>query len=166
MKQVYKNPTFYYVVIPVIIGLWVLLSWTVSLPQAKSNWQEERSDYRAAQSVITEILQLDRERLNFADANKPAAEFDYARTAEKIASMFNIPASQYKLSSGRIITSGGQKSQSAKVTVKDVDVATFARFLSAIQLRWANLQCTKLKLTRQKGHPDKWDADLDLKYYF
>ena len=114
-----------------------------------------------------EILALDPDRLEFADSQNAAAEFDYASAIEKIANLCGIPPTNYKLSSGIIITSSsGQKSQSAKVGLKQVDITKFAKFLSTIQLRWANLQCIQVKLTKKKGLPDTWDVDLEFKYYY
>ena len=59
-----------------------------------------------------------------------------------------------------------EKSQTANVALKDVDLEKFAKFLSTIQLRWENLQCKRIKLTRKKGLPDTWDVDLVFKYYY
>ena len=166
MKEIYKNPTLYYIVVPITIALWPLLVWAVYLPQAEGNWKEEQRQYNKAQEIITKILTFDPDRLEFADSKNNAAEFDYAIAVEKVATSCNISSSNYNLSSGIIITSGGQKSQNAKVVLKQVDIAKFAKFLSMIQLRWANLQCTQVKLTRKKGLRDVWDVDLDFKYYY
>jgi len=166
MKEIYKNPTLYYILVPVVAALWPLLIWGVYLPAAANNWQVEGAQYSEAQSIMAEILALDPDRLEFADSQNAAAEFDYASAVEKIASLCRIPSTHYKLSSGIIITSGGQKSQSAKVGLKQVDITKFAKFLSTIQLRWANLQCAQVKLTKKKGLPDTWDVDLDFKYYY
>ncbi len=166
MKDLYRNPTLYYVLIPVIVSLWSLFMWGIYLPAAEHKWQAERAQYSKAQKIISEILVLDPERLEFADAKIASAEFDYAFAVEKTASLCKIQSTNYKLSSGVIITSGGQRSQNAKVTLKQVDITKFAKFLSTIQLRWANLQCTKVKLTKKKGLRDAWDVDLDFKYYY
>lgn len=166
MKEIYKNLTLYYIIVPVIAALWPLLIWGVYLPAAKHNWQVEKAQYNKAQSIMAEMLALDPERLTFADLQDAAAEFDYASAVEKTAGLCGIPPTGYKLSSGRITTSGGQKSQSAKVGLKQVDITKFAKFLSTIQLRWANLQCAGVKLTKKKGLPDTWDVDLDFKYYY
>lgn len=166
MKQIYKNPTLYYILVPVIVALWPLLIWGVYLPSARHNWQVETSRYNEGQSIMKEILTLDPDRLKFADSNNTAAEFDYASAVERIASSCGIPPTSYRLSSGIIITSEGQKSQSAKVGLKQVDITKFAKFLSTLQLRWANLQCAQVKLTKKKGLPDTWDIDLDFKYYY
>jgi predicted negative regulator of RcsB-dependent stress response len=166
MKEIYKNPALYYILVPVIVALWPLLIWGVYLPRARHNWQAESIQYGEAQTIIGEILTLDPERLAFADSQNAAAEFDYASAVEKVAGLCGISPTNYKLNSGIIITSGGQKSQSAKVSLKQVDVTKFAKFLSTIQLRWANLQCAQVKLTKKKGLPDVWDVDLEFKYYY
>jgi len=166
MKEIYKNPTLYYILVPVIVALWPLFIWGVYLPSAEHNWQVERAQYNKAQSVMAEILALDPDRLEFADTQNAAAEFDYASAVEKVANLCGVPSASYKLNSGIIITSGGQKSQRAKVGLKQVDITKFAKFLSTIQLRWANLQCAGVKLTKKKGLPDAWDVDLDFKYYY
>lgn len=166
MNQIYKNPTFYHILVPIIVALWPLFIRTVYLPEAKRSWQNEKTDYKKAQDIIAGILALDPGRLEFADSKTSAAEFDYANVVEKIADLFGIPSTNYKLSSGPIIKSGGQKSQSAKVILQEVDIARFAKFLSMIQLRWANLQCAQLKLDKRKGLPDTWGVDLEFKYYY
>lgn len=166
MKQIYKNPALYYILAPVIAALWPLLIWGVYLPAAGHNWQAETSQYNEGQGIIKEILALDPDRLKFADSNNASAEFDYASAIEKTAALCGIPPASYKLSSGIIITSAGQKSQNAKVSLMQVDVTKFAEFLSTLQLRWANLQCAQVKLTKKKGLPDSWDIGLDFKYYY
>jgi len=166
MKDIYKNPIFYYILVPVVVALWPLLVWVAYLPDAEDNLNDEKTQYKKAQEIMGDILSIDPGRLEFAGLKAPPAEFDYATAVEKIASLCKIPSTSYKLSSGIIITSGGQKSQSANVGLKQVDMAKFARFLSTIQLRWANLQCVRLKLTKKKGLPDTWDVDLDFKYYY
>jgi hypothetical protein len=166
MKQIHKNPTLYYILVPVAAALWSLFLWGLYLPQAERGWRVEKTQYDKAQQIIAEILALDSERLEFTDSKSGAAEFDYAVAVEKVATLCKISSANYKLSSGIIITTGGQKSQSAAVVLREVDISRFAKFLSTIQLRWANLQCTGVKLDRRKGAPDSWDADLDFTYYY
>ena len=168
MKDIYRNPILYYILVPVIAALWPLLIWGVYLPDAEKDWQAEKTQYIKAQKIMEEILKLDPDRLEFADLQTKAAEFDYANAIEKVASLCGIPSTNYRLSSGIIMTSSdGQKSQSATVALKDVDIVTFAKFLSTIQMRWANLQCVQIKkLKKKKGLPDRWDVDLEFKYYY
>ncbi len=166
MKELYRNPILYYAGVPVIVSLWSLLVWGVYLPGAEHEWQAEKAQYGKGQKIISEILALDSERLEFADAETATTEFDYAIAVEKTASLCRIPSANYRLSSGLPMTSGGQKSQNAKVVLKEVDITRFAKFLSTIQLRWASLQCVKVKITKNKGLRDAWDVDLDFKYYY
>ena len=166
MKDMYKNPTLYYIVVPVAVALWPLIVWSVHSPNTQQSWVHEKGQYIEAQKLIAEILTLDPDRVGFADAENAEAEFDYARAVEKVATLCNIPPTNYTRRSGPIIESGGQKSQSAKVLLKAVDITRFARFLSTIQLRWADLQCVRLKLTKKKGLPDAWDVDLEFRYYY
>jgi hypothetical protein len=166
MKEIYKNPALYYILAPVMVALWPLLIWGVYLPAAGRNWEVETSQYNEGQNIMTEILALDPDRLKFADSNNASAEFDYASAMEQTAGLCGIPSTDYKLNSGIIITSAGQKSQNAKVGLMQVDITKFAKFLSTVQLRWANLQCGQVKLTKKKGLPDSWDVDLDFKYYY
>jgi len=166
IRDIYKNPFFYYIFVPIVVALWPLFVWGVYLPNAKNNWKDDKSQYIEAQKIIKEILDTDRDRLEFADPNRTTTEFDYAIAVEKVAGLCRISPANYRLSSGIIITSGGQKSQTANVLLKEVDIKRFARFLSTIQLRWANLQCTRVNLKKKKGLPDTWDIDLDFKYYY
>jgi hypothetical protein len=166
MKDMLRNPIFYYMFVPALITLWPLLVWAVNLPNARQSCLREVTEYHKSQEIMMEILNLDRDRLAFADPNNVAAEFSYANAVDKVATLCRIPVSNYRLSSGIIIKTDENKSQNAKVVLKDVDIATFARFLSTLQLRWAKLQCTQVKFTKKKALPDKWDVDIDFKYYY
>jgi hypothetical protein len=165
VKDILKNPAFYYILAPVLAALWPLLVRGVYLPSAEHKWQLERSQYEKAQNVIKDILAIDPDRLT-ADSNNTDAEFDYASAIDETAASCGIPTADYKINSGIMLTTAGQKSQSAKVSLKSVDITRFAKFLSTLQLRWANLQCNQVKLTRKKGLPDSWDFDIDFKYYY
>jgi len=166
MKDIYKNPILYYIIVPIVVALWPLLVWATYLPRVEQNWEGGTNEYKQALAVMLDILTIDPDRLEFADTNDVAAEFDYAVAVDKIASQCRISAANYKLSAGPVMESRDQKSQTAKVALKGVDMARFAEFLSTMQLRWADLQCTKIKLTKKKGLPDTWDVDLDFKYYY
>jgi hypothetical protein len=166
MKEIYKNPFVYYIVVPVIAALWPIIIWGVYLPGVRANFGEDKDQYGKAQQTIDELLTADPERLNFTKEKDASAEFDYATAVQKTAEFCSIGAGNYKLSSGIIITSEGQKSQSANVSLKDVDITKAARFLSVIQLRWSGLQCTKIAIRKKKGLPDSWDVDYTFKYFY
>jgi hypothetical protein len=168
MKDIYKNPILYYIVVPVIAGLWPLLVWAIYLPAAQKDVEEQIAQYKKAEPIMMEILTLEPDRLEFADANDTAADFTYGEAIDRVASLCRIPPSKYNLSSAMIITTNDKKSQSASVDLKQVDIRKFARFLSMMQLRWANLQCEQLKLTKKQNLPDNdmWDVDIKFKYYY
>lgn len=168
MKDVYKNPILYCIAVPVIVGLWPLLVWTVYLPAAQRNIEEHMAQYKEAETKIMEILTIDPERLEFADSNDTSSEFTYTKAIGWVANRCGIPPSKYNLRSAMIITTQGQKSQSANVDLKQVSIVNFTNFLSMIQLRWANLQCERLKLSKKQNMPDPdiWDVDIEFKYYF
>lgn len=166
MKDIYKNPIAYYIVIPLVIILWPLLVWAVYIPRAEQSWDTEKNTYIDAQVTMAVILALDPDRLEAADPKTGAVKFDYMTIIDKVASACGIPFQNYTINSKPARTSKGQKTQAAKVILKPVDITTFARFLSKLQVTWANLQCEKVSLTKQKGTPDTWKIDLDFKYYY
>jgi hypothetical protein len=165
MKDIYKNPLLYYILVPAVIILWPLLVWAVYLPKAESSLDNDLDQYKKTQKTIEDILTLDSGRLQLADAKTGAAEFDYFNEVYRIAALSGIPQSNCTLNAGPIIP-GEQKSQSANISFKEVDIVKFAKFLSTIQLRWANLQCTRVRLSKIKKLPDTWNVDLDFKYYY
>jgi hypothetical protein len=166
MKDIYKNPLFYYIVVLVIAVLWPVVIWGIYLPAARARFSSDEDQYRKAQEVIGELLTVDPERLAVAQEKGASAAFDYATAVQQTAQFTSIPAAGYRLSSSPVITSEGQKNQSAYVSLKDVDITKAARFLSTIQLRWSGLQCTKVTLKKKKGLPDSWDVDFTFKYFY
>jgi hypothetical protein len=166
MKDIYRNPILYYILVPCLAALWPLLVWAVYLPGAKRGYEQDADQYRKAQVKIATILGRDPTRLELADPNKTADKFDYASAVDDIARMCRISPINYTVSSRPARISSGKKSQSATVALKQVDINSFATFLSKIQLRWANLQCDSVTLTHKKGLVDAWKVDLDFKYFF
>ena len=167
MKDLYKNPLLYYVLAPVMIGLWPLLVWAVYLPEAQKNVNEHIDQYKQAEPVMMEILALDPDRLEFVDENNNAPEFSWT-SVDQVANRCKIPEKKCELRSGMKIVSGGQENQSATVNLREVGITEFSEFLSMIQLRWVNLQCERVKLTKKQNVPDNdlWDVDITFKYYY
>jgi hypothetical protein len=166
MKQIYKNPMFYYILVPAVAMLWPAVIWGLYLPAVRANFSEDKDQYEKAQPVIEELLTADPERLNFNKEKGQSADFDYATAVQQTADFCSIASTSYQLRSAAIIISAGQKNQSANVSLKDVDITKATRFLSTIQLRWAGLQATKISLRKKKGTPDSWDVDFTFKYYY
>lgn len=163
MKDIHRNPVFYYILVPVLIGLWPLLLWAVYIPEAQSAYEDELKDVKKGRIAITKILEIDPDRLEQSKDRKKGAQFDYANAIDKMASLYNIA---YKIASKPARTTGGEKTKSATVNLSNVDIASFAKFLSTIQIRWSKLQCENVTLKKIKGLPNKWDIVINFKYYY
>ena len=166
MKQLYKNPFLYYALVPFITALWPLLILTVYIPKAEQNWQKQKGEYKKAEKVMENILELDPERLELVDSNTGTIEFDYNTAVLKVAGLCRISMKNYSVRTRPPRTAKGRKSQNANVTLDNIDITKFAQFLSAIQIRWASLQCENVSLTKKKGLKDSWKVDLSFKYYY
>ncbi len=139
MKDIYKNPILYYILVPAIVSLWPLFVWAIYLPAAEESIDDQLAQYRKAEAIMMEILTLVPERAK-TDANDNPNGFTYDSAVARAAVSCKIPPSKHKLNPGKPMTIGGQKSQSATVNLKQIDIIKFTEFLSKIQLRWANLQ--------------------------
>ncbi len=166
MKDYYKNLNFYYMLIPLAVALWAVFTWSVSLPAADKNWDRKQKQHKDAQVWITKILELAPERLEYQTQQGAARDFDYAFAIEEAAKICGIPPSDLPFQAGRETKRGGRRTKSATIKIKPVDVTRFAQFLSKMLFQWPDLQCEQLKLTKEKGGPDVWKADMKLTYYY
>jgi len=168
MKDLYKNPTLHYILVPILVGIWPLLVWAMYLPQAKEKLKKDVAAARKGQAVALSILTLDPERADTGDANDAPGDFSYLAAVDKVAGVCGIPASKYKVTTGMMITKDGQKSQSARIRIEQVGVVQLARFLSLIQYKWGTLQCDDVTLSKLKteARPDVWTVEMKFNYYF
>jgi hypothetical protein len=166
MRDVFKNPVFYYVLAPILVGLWPLLVWGMYLPKAEKAWEDDRKLYNEAKTSIVEILEKDPDRLKIAAESKSLGRFTYAEAVDRVANLCRIPSSNYTLSTGIPVTSGGKESQQARVNLVDVSIVQGAKFLSTIHSMWVNLNCDRIRLTKKPGMPDRWDMDLTFQYSY
>jgi hypothetical protein len=166
MRDIHRNPIVYYVLIPAMIGMWPLLVWAVYLPAAERNRDDDYRLLLDGQTNIMEILEIDPQRTSAADPNRVAGEFAYAKAIDREANLCGILPSNKNVSAGNIVTMSGKKRQDAMVELKDVSIVQAAKFLSAMQSTWVNLTCDKLELSKKKGMPDQWEADLHFVYYY
>ena len=165
IKEIYKDPMFYYILVPVLAALWPAIIWGVYLPASRANYNNDMDQFLKAQQLTDELIKLDPERLNYTKGKDTAAGFDYATAVQQAAEFCSISANMY-MSSAHYLKTEGKKNQSANVSLKGVEITNAARFLSIIQLRWSGLQCTKINFRKNKGVPDAWDVDLTFKYYY
>ena len=167
IKALIRDPKLYYILVPLVCALWPLWVGLVALPSAQKTWADEKDSYKQAEKVIADIYKLDPERFAGDPNQGKAAVFSYPAAVEQVARSCGVPSTEYKLQTSAVMKAKeGQQTQDAQVTLKQVNIATFSKFLSTMQLRWADVQCTSLKLTKQKGTADLWKADMTLKYYF
>ncbi len=164
MSDIYKNPMFYYILVPALVAAWPLLVWGMYLPRAQQDWTEDQRLYDEATANIIEILEKDPERLKIAETTKSLGKFTYAEAVDRVANLCRIPSSNYTLNSGSIVTSGKKESQQARVSLVDVSIVQAAKFLSQIQSMWVNLSCERVRLTKKAGMPDQWDMDMTFQY--
>ena len=167
MREVYKNPMLYYLLIPVLVGLWPLLIWGVYLPRAEQSREIEGGLCVEGQSRAIDILVFDPDRLIVQDdKGRIATPFDYATAVARVANLCQIPSINCPFSISGQMVSGGKKRQDARVELKNVGIAQAAKFLWTMQSMWATLQCEDVKLTKKKGTPNQWDVDFRFIYYY
>ena len=167
IKELIRDPKVYYILAPLVCALWPLWVGVVALPSAQKTWADEKASYADAEKIIADIYKIDPDRFTDAKNQGKAVVFSYPAAVEQVARSCGVPSTEYKLQSSAVMKAKeGQRTQDAQVTLKQVSITTFSKFLSTMQLRWADLQCTSLKLAKQKGAPDLWKADMTLKYYF
>lgn len=164
MRDIYKNPMFYYVLVPIIVGVWPLLVWSMHLPKAEKALEDDKRLYGEAEVAIIEIREKDPDRLKIVEETKSLGKFAYADAVDRVANLCRIPSGNYTLNSGNIVTSGKKESQQARVSLAGVSIVQAARFLSTIQMMWVNLSCERVRLTKKAGMPDQWDMDMTFQY--
>ena len=166
MRDLYRNPMLYYVLIPVMIGMWPLLVWAVYLPAAERACEGDYSLLIEGQTNIIGILEIDPDITRGVDPNRVGGEFDYGSAIDRVANTCGIPAGNHSFSAGSPIVSGGKKRQDAQVKLDAVSIVQIARFLSTIQATWVDLSCETMKLRKVKAMPDQWDVDFRFMYYY
>ena len=164
MKDLHKNPNLYYILIPVFIALWPLMLKTAYIPKATKMVEDQKNDYMSAQPVIYEILEIDPDRLKFADVNDLQAEFDYAVVIDKVADQCRISESSRKLTQRPSPKQSGKKTKQATLDISQIDIETMSKFISTMLDNWSDLECEDIKITHKVGLKDKWDVQIRLKY--
>ena len=166
MKDLFKNPVFYYVLIPVVAAVWPLLVWARYLPAAQKDLAKWKGWVPDVNAVAAEILRMEPDRL-IEGAPQVTEQFDYTTAISRAATKSGIPSGSFPHTTGTTARSSkGQKTQTATVTLKAVGIVQACKFLSTIQLDWPHLECTSIKLVQDKGTVDRWTATLGLEYFY
>jgi hypothetical protein len=163
-KDFYKKPIFYYILIPVVAAVWPCSVALVYLPHSKKAFANEHKSYKDANEVMFNILFIDPDRSKSAGAKTTAKAFDYFTAVGDIAHSCGISTPTISSQPARMVEN--RKIQEATVILQKVDIASLANFLSALQKRWANLECESILLDKQKGLPDVWKATVKFRYHY
>jgi len=166
MREIYKDPLLYYLLIPVLVGLWPLLVWRVYLPRAQDNLSAECRLYGDGYNCVIDILTIDPDRINRQDKGQGIKEFTFASAVNQVANLCKIPSSSYIINAGMASSSEGRKRQDARIKLTSVGIIQAANFLMSMQSMWVTLQCQDVKLQKKKGMLDQWDADFRFIYYY
>lgn len=167
MKEIYKKPIFYYVLVPAVISLWPLWLLLFGIPGSKNSLKDAIQDYSDGQASIQKILgELDPQRLDYAKNKKAGEAFDFTTAIDQVTRMCGITQTGYRLSTSlNKKTKGGQSNQDASMTIDKINIERFTKFISIMHMRWSNLQCTNVTLSKVKGEKDSWKADVRFVYY-
>ncbi|MCX5646861.1 MAG: hypothetical protein NTZ17_19610 [Phycisphaerae bacterium] len=167
MRELHKNPMLYYLLIPVLVGMWPLLVWGVYLPRAEHGREIEGGLCVQGQTSVLEILKIDPDRPNMTTTNPMPPEFSYSAAVTRVANLCKIPSSGWGCKAGKPMVASGKKRQDARVKLTAVSISQAAKFLTTIQSMWpSRLTCENLKLQKKKGMPDQWDVDFSFLYYY
>jgi hypothetical protein len=166
MKNILKNSILYYIAVPVLVAIWPALVAAIYLPNARAKLDTDMSDYTRANDIMLEILSLAPERTELGDPNEDQAQFQYYQVVPNVASLCSIPSNKCKLNTGTPIEAKTGKTQSASVRLTNIDITSFAKFLSMIQAHWPKLVCNSVTLNKKAGSPDEWEILTDFKYFY
>jgi len=166
MIDFYKKANFYFLVIPLAAAVWTVLASTVFLNSAQDAWGKIDEDFKKSQPLIAEIITLAPERIEMQQQKKKLGKFDYNTIVQGFADIHKIPESGYSLRSSAPVKRGGKPTQAASLTINNIKVEPFTKFLSEMLYVWPNLQCEKLTLTKQDTGPDAWKVQTQYKYTY
>ena len=166
MKDYLKNPNFYYILIPTAATIWALLACFALMPAASKGYRDLEDDYAKSEELIGKIIKADPGRLDYKQQKGSSAEFDYATAIEAFAKVNKIAPSNYSFRGGKEVKRGGRRTKSADMTINAIGIEDFAKFLSSMVIRWSDLKCELLTLTKLKSGADSWKATVKFTYYY
>jgi len=166
MREAYRNPMLYYLLIPVLVGVWPLLVLVFYLPRAEDSLKTEGRLCLDGQTCVIDILHIDPERPTMGSKGAGTTEFSYGTAVDQAANLCKIPSLNCNLSASDVAVAEGKKRQDARVKLTSVDIVKAAKFLSNMQSMWVTLQCQDVKLQKKKGMQDQWDVDFRFIYYY
>ena len=167
MNYFYKRSNFYYLAIPIAAAIWVLVTSTILSGAANKSWGKNQRIYKQGQVEIAKILLEDQDILKSEKQLNDGTEFDYAKVFSEFANANSIPPSIWVHRAGPKSPSKGKITQSARLTIDNVQIEQLTRFLTGMLDTWPDLKCDSLMLTKQKTGPDDWKIpELKFTYTF
>lgn len=165
-KDLWKNPDTYFIVLPILAGLWALTAAAVLYPRSVRAWNEQKDEYVEAETLIAQILELEPERLQFQEESSRPSEFDYVTEVDRFAKQFGIPSSNYTLTVRQALQQRGKMRKSADLSINSIRVETLAGFLSSMLFRWTDLQCEQVSLEKIGNEKNQWKVKVRFIYYY
>lgn len=167
IKEYLKNPIFYFIAVPAVLAIWVVLAMFVFYPSSIRNWEKQKQEYQQAQQLLKEILTIEPQRLTYKAKKDGAAEgFDFTYVVNEFATTFSIPSSDFVLSTRGQTRRAGKLARSAVLSIKSIDIEKMAKFLSTMLVRWPDLQCEMLAIEKLPNAKNLWKVDMTLTYYY
>lgn len=167
MKDKLKNPNLYYIAVPILAGIWALLAGFVFYPGAVKAWEEDAKPvYTESQQWMLKLIELQPQRLQFQVEQGKDGEFDFGQSIDLLTMLFEIPPSKYTLSVRKAVNKGGKKSRTATMAIKELDIETTGRFVSAMLAISPDLKCDIISIDKAKSGKDNWNVDLTMTYKY
>ena len=167
MKEYLKHPFFYYIAIPVVLGVWAITAGAVLYPRAKTAWELGKEDYVNAQDLLAQIVAIEPQRLTHQQKEgEVAGDFDFTPIVNEFATALRIPPANFTLNTRPETRRAGKRAQSATLSIQTIDIEKTTMFLSTLLIRWPDLQCERLTLNNLPQGKDNWGVDMTLTYYY
>lgn len=165
-KDFWKQPDFFFLLLPVLAALWALLSGLVFYPRHGKAFSDEKTQYAEAAALIEQILQLEPARIHYQGQTGPSGDFDYTVEVDRFAKELGISSGSYTLNVRQVLKQKGKTRRSADLSFKSVKIETAAGFLSAMLARWPDLQCEQIALDKTGTGKNEWNVKLRLVYIY
>ncbi len=167
IKKHIKNPLFYYIAVPAVMGLWAFAAGVIFYPKAVSNWKDSREEYKTAQDLMAQIVAIEPQRLAYkAEKGTQVGVFDFTQVINEFATTFSIPSSNFTLNTRGETKRSGKRARSAQFSVKSIDIERLTKFLSTMLIRWPDLQCEIMSIEKLPQGKNNWKVDMTLTYYY
>ncbi len=167
MKETLKNPNIYYILIPVLVGIWALMAGLVFYPRSVSAWQNDiKPEYEETQEWIEKLVAIEPQRLQYEIKPGSDGQFDFGETINTLTQLFQIPSSNFTLNVRPEVPRAGKRARTATMSIKEIDVEKAARLLSAMLGQWPDLKCEMLGLDKAKTGKNNWKLEMTLTYYY